>query len=412
MHLLRYNPLSTRAEWLIRVLIYLPPFSPLSNIAAPIIRIFPFRRGLFEDKVANFWCFTNALVKWKRLFAGREGFLIKVSTGLTALGFLPAVAALVFGGYKTQLQTDIKNDSANESPAMVHASPPTPILPLLLYALLTCSILFFLFLFQVHEKTILVPLLPLTLLLSGAASTDDVFLWGALGNNVGVFSMWPLLKKDVLGPQYELADRAQSVQTTLWIFRRTHIFRGIYSNNPPPHARAYSDATHTLPLISSQGLNAELNCNACGLCCKLYKRLHPKSMRASHGEGRHGGASSLASALSALASALAALPSSSVTPEVVHPLHHHHVFIFKEISQKTSPIICQLTPYHFASFTITLSNTPFQTTQTKEHDEHTMNSRDAAFDESLKEILDDGSRSCSCDRTASRSNKWQCQRLG
>ncbi|KAG1887587.1 ALG6, ALG8 glycosyltransferase family-domain-containing protein [Suillus subluteus] len=342
-------------------LIYLPPFSPLSNIAAPIIRIFPFGRGLFEDKVANFWCFTNALVKWKRLFAGREGFLIKVSTGLTALGFLPAVAALVFGGYKTRLQTDIKNDSANESPAMVHASPPTPILPAL----------------AVHEKTILVPLLPLTLLLSGAASTDDVFLWGALGNNVGVFSMWPLLKKDVLGPQYEPADRAQSVQTTLWIFRRTRIFQ--YETLPVPQCPSeHHGATHT-PLWR-RGLNAELNCNACGLCCKLYKRLHPKSMRASHGEGRHGGASSLASALSALASASAALPSSSVTPEVVHPLHHHHVFIFKEISQKTSPIICQLTPYHFASFTITLSNTPFQTTQTKEHDEHTMNSRDAAFD--------------------------------
>jgi alpha-1,3-glucosyltransferase len=46
---------------------------------------------------------------------------------------------------------------------------------------------FFLFSFQVHEKTILVPLLPLTLLLSGAAPTEDAFLWGALGNNIGVF---------------------------------------------------------------------------------------------------------------------------------------------------------------------------------------------------------------------------------
>ena len=38
------------------------------------------------------------------------------------------------------------------------------ILPLLPYALLTCSISFFLFSFQVHEKPTLVPLLPLTLL--------------------------------------------------------------------------------------------------------------------------------------------------------------------------------------------------------------------------------------------------------
>ena len=36
--------------------------APLATITAPITRIFPFGRGLFEDKVANFWCFTNVLV--------------------------------------------------------------------------------------------------------------------------------------------------------------------------------------------------------------------------------------------------------------------------------------------------------------------------------------------------------------
>ncbi|KAG0696080.1 glycosyltransferase family 57 protein [Suillus ampliporus] len=197
--------LTTTLAFMIMFAPFLPPFSPLSSITAPITRIFPFGRGLFEDKVANFWCFTNVLVlKWKRMFAGREGVLIKASTGLTALGFLPAVAALIFGGYKTRLRTDAKNGSANGPTSTVHTvlPSPTPILPLLPYALLTCSISFFLFSFQVHEKTILVPLLPLTLLLSGAAPTDDVFSWGALGNNVGVFSMWPLLKKDGLGVQY------------------------------------------------------------------------------------------------------------------------------------------------------------------------------------------------------------------
>jgi len=129
------------------------------------------------------------VLKWKRVFDGREGVLIKASTGLTALGFLPAVAALIFGGRKTRLQTGNKNVSVDESTSQVHAvlPTPTPFLPLLPYALLTCSISFFLFSFQVQERTILVPLLPLTLLLSGAAPTDDVFSWGALGNNVGVF---------------------------------------------------------------------------------------------------------------------------------------------------------------------------------------------------------------------------------
>ncbi|KAI5121480.1 hypothetical protein M0805_003936 [Coniferiporia weirii] len=44
-------------------------------------------------------------------------------------------------------------------------------------------------------------------------------------------------------------------------------------------------ATHT-PLWR-RGLNDELNCNACGLYCKLHKRPRPKSMRNQHGEGRH-----------------------------------------------------------------------------------------------------------------------------
>ncbi|KAL0952531.1 hypothetical protein HGRIS_006791 [Hohenbuehelia grisea] len=43
-------------------------------------------------------------------------------------------------------------------------------------------------------------------------------------------------------------------------------------------------ATHT-PLWR-RGLNDELNCNACGLYCKLHKRPRPKNMRSAHGEGR------------------------------------------------------------------------------------------------------------------------------
>ena len=123
------------------------------------------------------------------MFDGGEGVLIRASTGLTAIGFLPAVAVLIFGGHKTRLQSGNKNVSVNRSTSQVHAVLPTstPCLPLLPYALLTCSISFFLFLFQVHDKTILVPLLPLTLLLSGAAPTDDAFSCGALSNNVGVF---------------------------------------------------------------------------------------------------------------------------------------------------------------------------------------------------------------------------------
>jgi len=174
--------LVTVLSFLILFAPFLPPFSPISTLGASITRVFPFSRGLFEDKVANFWCFTNVTVlKWGRLFDGKEPLLIKGSAALTALGFSPAVAGLLWGCYKM-----------HPPPADQQSQAPTPTLPLLPYALLTASISFFLFSFQVHEKSILLPLLPLTLLLSGASPGGEVFAWGALGNIVGVFRSGPL----------------------------------------------------------------------------------------------------------------------------------------------------------------------------------------------------------------------------
>ena len=187
--------ITTLTSFLILFLPWLPPFAPLRAILDPITRIFPFNRGLFEDKVANFWCASNVVLKW-RLWAA-QGVLIKLSTALTALGFLPAVATLLYSGYKLRVwsttETSPNKDTHDErrvdnAPAKGSApAPPTPLLPLLPYALLTSSLSFFLFSFQVHEKTILVPLLPMTLLLSGSSPDEQTFDLGMLMNNVAMF---------------------------------------------------------------------------------------------------------------------------------------------------------------------------------------------------------------------------------
>ncbi|KAI0333646.1 glucosyltransferase [Cubamyces sp. BRFM 1775] len=185
--------LVTVASFVVLFLPFLPPLAPISSILDPITRIFPFGRGLFEDKVANFWCASNVVLKWRYLAS--QAVLVKLSAALTALGFLPAVATLLYSAYKLHIQAasrDTKTDPVQ----------PTPLLPLLPYALLTSSLSFFLFSFQVHEKTILVPLLPMTLLLSGASPGEQTFELGMLMNNVAMFSMWPLLKRDGLGVQY------------------------------------------------------------------------------------------------------------------------------------------------------------------------------------------------------------------
>ncbi|KAF7314320.1 Glycosyltransferase family 57 protein [Mycena kentingensis (nom. inval.)] len=178
----------TSLSFIVLFLPFLPPFAPLSAILDPITRIFPFARGLFEDKVANFWCATNVVFKWKNW--ATSAFLIKLSTVLTAIGFLPNVLVSLRVAWQTRLS------GSEQRP------PHTPILPLLPYMLLSSSMSFFLFSFQVHEKTILLPLLPITLLLSNATLDSTVFGWGILANNVAVFSMWPLLRRDGLGIQY------------------------------------------------------------------------------------------------------------------------------------------------------------------------------------------------------------------
>ena len=170
--------LVTTSTFLLLFLPFLPPFASSSAILNPISRIFPFDRGLFEDKVANFWCASNVIFKWKA-WASR-GFLVKVSSFFTALGFLPAVVGLLRAGIQHSQNLDKQAEVAVKK-------EQTPFLPLLIYALLSSSMSFFLFSFQVHEKTILLPLLPITLLLSGASVDSTVYLWGALVNNVAVF---------------------------------------------------------------------------------------------------------------------------------------------------------------------------------------------------------------------------------
>jgi alpha-1,3-glucosyltransferase len=158
---------------------YLPPFAQsFMDILNPVRRIFPFNRGLFEDKVANFWCASNVVLKWRERVS--RSVLVKFSTGLTALGFLPSVGVMLNSGWRMRLST-IPN---TEKEQQRHQAPFLPLLP---YALLASSFSFFLFSFQVHEKTILVPLLPMTLLLSGAPVDSSVYAWGVLVNNIGVF---------------------------------------------------------------------------------------------------------------------------------------------------------------------------------------------------------------------------------
>ena len=103
------------------------------------------------------------------------------------------------GPHRTRPPTSIKSTSYRTS---VTPSPAADLLP---YTLVSTSMAFFLFGFQTHEKSILLPLLPLTLIMTargdrtGAGAVAADWEWAVLANNVGMFSMWPLLLRDGQG---------------------------------------------------------------------------------------------------------------------------------------------------------------------------------------------------------------------
>lgn len=143
------------------------------QLSQMVHRIFPFARGLFEDKVANFWCALNTVVKLNRI--EHIIALPRLSAYFTFMAILPSMVVL-FG------------------------CPRPHLLP---YAFASSAFGFFLFSFQVHEKSILLPLLPMTLLLgSKKGMSKEYRAWIGFANNLAMFTMYPLLSRDGLKIPY------------------------------------------------------------------------------------------------------------------------------------------------------------------------------------------------------------------
>lgn len=157
-------------------LLILVPFVMDARRSLPqiLVRVFPFSRGLFEDKVANFWCATNIVVKY-RSFISAE-WMPRLSLAVTVAAIIPVSVVLFFKLRKSQ-----------------------NVIPGLVYGFASHAFAFYLFSFQVHEKSILIPLLPSSLILMIDPSLVDIVQWI---NNIGTFSMYPLLKRDGLVLQY------------------------------------------------------------------------------------------------------------------------------------------------------------------------------------------------------------------
>ncbi|KAF8976893.1 Glucosyltransferase-like protein [Entomortierella lignicola] len=150
-------------------LMFLPWMQSQEEILQVVHRIFPVFRGLYQDKVANVWCAVNVVIKLRDMFAIQE--LVRFSTLATLLSFLPSVLHLIVKPTKKGL----------------------------IYGLINSSLSFFLLSFQVHEKSILIPALPITLLILDEPAVTSLFV------TLATFTMYPLLKQENLLLQYFVA---------------------------------------------------------------------------------------------------------------------------------------------------------------------------------------------------------------
>ncbi|KAK4230571.1 ALG6, ALG8 glycosyltransferase family-domain-containing protein [Podospora fimiseda] len=165
----------------------------VEQLVQMVHRIFPFARGLFEDKVANFWCALNVIIK-----------IQKYPADLLQRGALLATLA-----------------STIPPNLILLIRPRKPLLPL---AFAATSWGFFLFSYQVHEKSVLLPLMPMTLLLAGSQGLGkETRAWVGFANILGCWTMFPLLQRVDLRVPY-------TVLTLLWAY-----FLGL----PPTSLSAY-----------------------------------------------------------------------------------------------------------------------------------------------------------------------------
>lgn len=125
-------------------------------------RLFPLDRGVFEDKVANFWCALNVWFKFKTNYTNERMMRICLFSTLSA-------------AFPSSMDLFLR-----------------PVLKKFLPALINTSLAFFLFSFQVHEKSILLAAIPVLLYLP---NDPFVCFWFLV---ISCFSMLPLFVKDGL----------------------------------------------------------------------------------------------------------------------------------------------------------------------------------------------------------------------
>ena len=234
------------------------------GLNAVLKRLFPFDRSLFEDKVANVWCALDPVLRLRsRIYADSEGHfrarVAAISAAVTGAMMLPALIGLAqlmtldsdrvpddsnvtkfvsdkgmsegsspsqdapFAGRLRRRKT-VRGPAGDSGDRQARGVNPPSVVPSsiedelvrqraptawqpyeqLLLTMSAVSTAFFLASYQVHEKGILLPLLPMAMLRQRLPLTSAWF------SAFAVWSMWPLLAKDGLIPSAVILTAAHA----------------------------------------------------------------------------------------------------------------------------------------------------------------------------------------------------------
>jgi len=133
-------------------------------------RQFPFNRGIFEDKVSNLWYVASVVADPREYLS--QAMLVRASLALTLALLAPTAASL------------LRNKLTLER---------------LLLALINSALAFFLASFQVHEKSLLLALVPAALFAFLGGPDHLLMIWFQV---FGCFTMFPLLRREGLALAY------------------------------------------------------------------------------------------------------------------------------------------------------------------------------------------------------------------
>ncbi|KAJ6253815.1 dolichyl pyrophosphate protein [Anaeramoeba flamelloides] len=134
----------------------------VDSLKQVIHRIFPFERLIYEDKLANFWCLISPIIDFRNDYSIHITKLF--SLGATLFFAMPSNYNLARYGGQRRFK----------------------------FALLNTSLAFFLFSFQVHEKSILIPAMIATLFIQDKELSIYSF-WFIL---TSAFSLFPLIQRE------------------------------------------------------------------------------------------------------------------------------------------------------------------------------------------------------------------------